>query len=203
MREKMEEGIEICPKCKGQGSKRYRLWDNETIVENLIRLKKGCSIEKLAWSMWLIKIRCPLCDGDRIYDWVRCATKGHISKEFAAHEGCMELYWAKAAEHWPVNSKTHAWFYVKDLPLYQYPVKLIECGQKRYRKIKLNKDVLSFDLSQLRALRKKIKDCYKELMKTPGSQVTEEQIISGLKSFGLSEYVPDKIVHPGPDDFPT
>ena len=199
----MTNGIEQCPRCKGQGKRRYRLWDNETVVENLIRIKKGVPIDELAWSMWLIIIRCPLCDGEGLYDWVRRTTKGHVSEEFSKHEGFMELYWAKAVEHWPSNSNTHTWLYMRDTPLYRHPEKLIECAQKRYRKIKLNQEVLSFGLSQLRDLRKRIKNCYKNLMKIPGPKVTENLFFSEFKSFGLSDYMPDKIAHPGPDDFPV
>ncbi|MGD8290118.1 MAG: hypothetical protein PVF37_00340 [Desulfobacterales bacterium] len=153
--------------------------------------------------MWLIIIRYPLCDGGGIYDWVRHATKGHVSKEFAVHEGFMELCWAKAAEHWPANSNTHTWLYMKDSNLYRYPEKLIEYAQKRYRKIKLTRDVLSLDPNQLKDLRKRINNCYKMLMRISALEMTEEQIISGFQSFGLSEYLPDKVVQPGPDDSPV
>jgi hypothetical protein len=197
-----EEVNTVCPKCGGQGSKRYRLWDSKIILHNLIYLKKKVALEELGWSMFVIKIKCPICDGDGKLDWIRKATKGENHIPFRNHRGFMELYWAKAVTQWPVQNGTHDWCIIKDFPLYQYPDKLIECAQKRYRTFRLHSRVLSLGLHDLKELSRRVDDCYDVLVKTPVNKLTRTIFINEFKTFGLKDYMPDTFVYPGLDDYP-
>jgi len=198
----VEPGIQKCPKCNGQGVKRYKFWMSDSILRNLIYLKAAYPIEELEWSMILLKIRCPLCDGDGIFDWVKKTTKGHINKKkFKKLNGNMDIYWFMSAGIWPVNSVTHTHYDVRDIYLYKNLENIIQCSQKRYRGIKLNNSVLSMRVRHLEALCNKIDSFYNIVSKLPKKQITKGRIIKEMNLLGLSEFLPDKFVYPGNDDF--
>ncbi|MFC1577620.1 hypothetical protein ACFL36_01280 [Thermodesulfobacteriota bacterium] len=197
----VEPAIKKCPKCNGQGMKRYRFWLSDLILRNLIYLKAGYPLEALEWSTFVLKIRCPLCDGDGIFDWIKNATKGHINKKFSKLEGNIDIYWLKAVATWPINSSTHTWILVRDTNIYKNSENIIKCSQKRYRGIKLDESVLTMRVRHLELLGNKIEAFYSIVAKLPKKQITKGRVIKEMSSLGLSEFLPDKFAYPGPDDF--
>ena len=199
----METGIQKCPKCQGQGVKRYKGWSTRFILWNFIRLKAGYPLQELDYSMFLLKIRCPLCGGDGIFDWIKKSTNGHIKRSFASLEGNMDLYQAKAVRNWPLPSSTHNIHFVSDCKMYNHLDKLIECSQKHYIGIKLNKSVLSMGVRHLEKLCNQMDQFRYIVINLPESEITEERFKEEFVSQGLSKFMPDKFAHPGPDDFPV
>ena len=153
--------------------------------------------------MFLVKIRCPLCGGDGIFDWIKKATNGHIKRSFASLDGNMDLYQAKAVRNWPLQSSTHKIHFVRDCKMYNHLEKLIECSQERYIGIKLNKSVLSMRVRHLEKLCNQMDQFRNIVTELPESEITEERFKEEFESQGLSEFMPDKFAHPSPDDFPN
>ena len=52
----MKEGIQKCPKCKGQGKIRYRVWDSHSIIGYLIAYKKGEPVSEASLVLRLLKM---------------------------------------------------------------------------------------------------------------------------------------------------
>jgi hypothetical protein len=176
---------------------------SDTIIRNLIYLKAGYPIEKLAWSMYLLQIRCPLCDGDGIFDWIDAPGRGHLKRSFNKLEGNMDIYWIKAVPTWHSNITTHTDFLLKDNNLYKNPANIIKCSQRRYRGIKLNESVLSMRVHHLENLENKIDAFYKRITAMRSNQINRGRIVKEMSSLGLSEFLPDKFAYPGPDDLPV
>lgn len=198
----MEEGSEKCPKCKGQGKVRYRLWDTHFIIGYLIAHKKGEYLDKIFFQLKLIKISCPLCRGDGIYVWVKVATQSEVAKEFEIASGNMDIYLLKCVDKWFPNA-THQVKYIKVNMISRQPEKIIELSQRHYEGIKLNNRLLSMSAEELYDLTEK---CFKykfALMGLAESELTGSKIREILESIGLSEFVPDKFAYPGPYDYPS
>ncbi|WP_319408779.1 hypothetical protein [uncultured Desulfosarcina sp.] len=197
----MTLSIEKCPKCNGQGKIRYRFWMSEIIVYNLILLKAKYPLHELDWSMYVISIKCPLCDGDGIFDWVKKAMKNNIDKNQRKISGNMDIYWQKAVNTWPLSNNTHTWFLCSDSNLYKNPINVINCSQKRYRGVKLNKNVLTMGVRQLEELHNKIINYYKSMNDMQNNLITRKIVIKELQLLELNDYLPDKFCYPNKDDY--
>jgi len=198
----MEEGLEKCPKCKGQGKIRYRLWDTHSIIGHLIAYKRGECLDETIFYLKLIKISCPLCRGDGIYDWIKVTTQFDVAKAFKIASGNMDIYYLKCVDKWFPNA-THQVKDIKVNRIFRQPEKLIELSQRHYVGIRLNNRLLSMSAEELNDLTKK---CFKYkfiLMGLEESELTGDKIKEILESIGLSEFVPDKFAYPGPYDYPS
>lgn len=198
----MEEGFEKCPKCKGQGKIRYRLWDTHSIIGYLIAYKRGACLDDTIYHLKLIKILCPLCNGDGIYDWVKVATQSDVAKAFKIASGNMDIYYLKCVDKWFPNP-THQVKYITVNRLFRQPDKLIEISQKNYVGIRLNDRLLSMSAEELYELTEKVFKYKSALMDIDESELTGSKIKEVLESIGLTDFVPDKFAYPGPYDYPS
>jgi hypothetical protein len=174
---------------------------SESIVYNLILLKAKYPLHALGWSMVLIVFKCPLCDGDRVFDWVKKAMKNDVNKKQRKLYGNIDIYWKKAVNTWPLSNNTHNWSIYNDSNLYKNAVNVINCSQKRYRGIKLNKNVLTMRVRQLEELHNKIINYYKAMDDMPKSRITRTTVFKEMKLLGLNDYLPDKFAYPNRDVF--
>lgn len=198
-RENMEEGLEKCPKCNGQGKIRYRLWDTHSIMRDLIAYKRGKCLDNTTIYLELLKITCPLCRGDGIYDWVKLATQSDVAKTFEIVSGNMDIYYRKFLNKGFQNA-TRQMKIIMVYKMFRQPEKLIELSQKHYVGIRLNNRFLSMSVEELADLIEKSFKYKPALAGLKESELTDSKIIEILKSIGLSEFVPDKFAHPGPYD---
>jgi hypothetical protein len=199
----MKEGFEKCPKFKGSGWIRYRVWDTQFILSLLVALKSGVPAEKLNLELMLIKMRCPLCDGDGIHDYIRAVTRADVLKSFTVLKGNMDIYISRCVEKWDPYSRTHRTKTIMIKKMFKTPNKLIEFSQQHYQGIKLNKRILSMSLNEISNLSGKSTDYRISIIKIYKDELTEEKMRNTLLKNGLSEFIPDKIAIPGPYDYPT
>ena len=194
--------IEKCPKCKGQGKIRYRVWDSHSIIGHFIAYKRGDNLDEAFLNLQLLKILCPLCDGDGVYDWIRAATRKDVIKDFEILTGNMDIYFAKCLNRW-IPNPTHKTRWIKVKGMFRDPEKLIELSQKHYTNIKLNNQILSMSADELHDITVKCYDYYHSLLKVYEDKLTGNKIREILESVGLSEFAPDKFAYPGPYDYPN
>jgi hypothetical protein len=188
----------MCPKCKGKEAMEYKVWSSRKILAD-IRTKK-ITTQSSARPVDIIKITCSGCNGNGKLDWIQKMKGFKIWEPFAALEGNMEIYYIKAVNSWFPLSRKHRMF--RNRP-YKYPKdisKFIERTQERYIGIKLNSTVLDMSHDELFALEIKLTYYKVDLDCLPTLEVTEDRIREILTKRGLSEFMPDKFVHPGPDD---
>ena len=195
--------METCPKCNGQGKLRHKFWVSGVILHNLILLKANYPLDYLLSSMFVLKIKCPLCDGDGIFDWIKKATKGHVNRKSKKLIGNMDIYFLKAVESWPPNSTTHTWYLCNDNNLYKNLKNILKCSQISYRGIKLNESILKMRVKHLEDLSKKISSFYDTVNSLSKNQITRSRIIKEMSLLGLSEFLPDQFAYPDLDDFAT
>lgn len=162
--------VKKCPKCNGQGKIRYRVWDSHSIIGHLIAYKRGQNLDQSYLILRLLKIICPLCGGDGLYDWVKATTRGNALKNFEILSGNMDIYFAKCLNKW-VPNPTHQVRYIKIYGMFRNPRKLIELSQAHYTNIKLNNQILSMSARELTVITKKC-FLYSDLL----LQVDEEQL---------------------------
>ena len=200
----MEPGFEVCPKCNGKGIMKCKVWDSRSIVWNLFRVKKIREEKRLGYNR-MIEIICPGCDGSGKIAWTEKATRGEtLIRPFGKLEGNMDIYHFQAANLWPIFCKTHQYrstgtnYYSEEIA-----EKAIKQSQKRYRGIKLNPKVLSISWQELRTMSKLVDEYEEYLRSLPAQEINEEVIKTKLTELGLGEFMPDKFVLPGPDDYPT
>ena len=193
--------IEKCPKCKGQGKIRYRVWDSHSIIGHLIAYKRGHNIDQAFLNLLLLKILCPLCGGDGIYDWVRATTRGDINKNFEILTGNMDIYFAKCLNKW-IPNPTHQTEWIKVYGMFRNPEKLIELSQVHYTNIRLNNHLLSMSADELTEITKKCFEYSHSLLQVDEDELTGNKIREIFESVGLSDFVPDKFAYPGPYDYP-
>jgi hypothetical protein len=198
----MESGFEVCPKCNGKGIMRYKVWESRLVLLGFPLSKTDK--ERATAHMWIIRIKCPGCDGSGKIDWVKTATRGStLDRPFAALEGNMDIYFSRAVESWPSNCPTHVFKMAKVGYLPEHAGKIIELSQVRYTGIKLNPVVLTLSADGLNDLYNLVVEYQGYLMSLPGEEVTEQRIRDELTSRGLGDFMPDKFAYPGPDDVPN
>jgi hypothetical protein len=199
--EVMESGFKVCPKCNGKGIMKYRVWESRWIISNLSRLKNGQDFAPRA--MFNISITCPGCDGSGKSDWISEATKASILRTpFAKLEGNMDIYFYRAIESWPPNCPTHKLSRPRVFKFTKHVDKLLKKSQERYTGIKLNEEMLTLSSHDLSELFDRLFHYEAFLLSLPQDEVTEERIKAELVTLGLRDYMPDRFVYPGPDDFP-
>jgi hypothetical protein len=191
----------ICPKCKGQGKIRYRIWDSTQIIDHFIRYNEGASLDNTSLTLELLKINCPLCDGDGFNDWVRVTRRGNVLKNFKIVKGNMDIYRMKCLPYGVPNPKYHREC-IEIYRMFQKPEKLIELSQRHYINIKLNKKILSMSTGELSDVRDKCFRYERELFHLKGNDLTGNELRKIFKSIGLSDFLPDKFAYPGPYDYP-
>ena len=198
----MEEGFVTCPKCKGQGKIRYRVWDSHAIIGYFIAYKRGVLSNKEFLNLKLLKIVCPLCGGDGIYDWIKAVTRKDVLKDFKILSGNMDIYFGKCLNKW-VPNPTHQMQWIKVCGMFRNPRKLIELSQRNYTNIKLDNQILSMSADELTDITKKCFDYSHSLLKVYEENLTGNKIREIMESVGLSDFAPDKFAYPGLYDYPS
>jgi hypothetical protein len=198
----MKIGIEKCPKCKGQGKIRYRVWDSHSIIGHFIAYKRGYNLDEAGLNLELLKILCPLCGGDGNYDWIMNAMRRDVLKDFKFVTGNMDIYFAKCLNKW-VPNPTHQTKWIKVNRMFINPEKLIELSQEHYTNIKLNKHVLSMSAGELHEITIKCFEYSTLLLQVDEDKLTGNKIREIMESVGLSDFAPDKFAYPGPYDYPN
>jgi hypothetical protein len=127
----MSLGMTVCPKCKGQGKIRYRVWDSHSLIGHFIAYKKGENLDDCVFNLKLLKIICPMCDGDGCCDWVRVVMRSKVRKNFKILTGNMDIYFAKCLNKW-IPNRTHQMQWIKVSRMFRNPDKLIELSQRHY-----------------------------------------------------------------------
>jgi len=195
--------IEECPKCKGHGKIRYKVWNSHSIIKILIAYKKGASLDNVYLNLRLLKIICPLCDGDGFYDWVRVTRRNEVLKNFQVLTGNMDIYYLKCSPKWIIPNSTHQRRLITVFGIFDKPEKLIELSQRHYNNIKLSNKVLSMSVDELQKLSTKCYEYFSLLFAVDENDLTSNKIQEILETVGLSDYMPDKIAIPGPYDYPN
>ena len=198
----MKIGIEKCPKCNGQGKIRYRVWDSHSIIGHLIAYKKGDPLDEAFLILRLLKIICPLCGGDGIFDWIKNARRRDVLKDFEILTGNMDIYFATCLNRW-IPNPTHQTKYIKIFRMFRKPEKLIELSQGHYTNIKLNNQVLSMSADELHDITLKCFDYSHSLLQVDEDKLSGDKIREIFESVGLSDFAPDKFAYPGPYDYPN
>jgi len=75
----MKDEITQCPICHGLGSMRFKIWRTDAIIEKILEIKDYEPYEpeeELPVIIDIMKIECPLCEGDGVFDWILNITKG-------------------------------------------------------------------------------------------------------------------------------
>jgi len=194
--------IEKCPKCKGQGKIRYRVWDSHSIIGHFIAYKRSRNLDQSYLNLKLLKIVCPLCGGDGLYDWIKNARRKNIIKDFKILTGNMDIYFGKCLNKW-IPNPTHQMQWIRVYGMFRDPEKLIELSQKHYTNIKLNNQILSMSADELHDITEKCYDYSHSLLKVYEDKLTGSKIREIFESVGLVDFVPDKFAYPGPYDYPN
>ena len=195
----MEEGFEVCPKCRGRGFLRYKVWRSQGVLEYLSRIKMGNELGIA--QAYIVRIPCPGCDGSGIIDWVRTATRGEtLKRPFIKPEGNMDIY-LRPIPAW-INSPTK-YCRPRNICVPGKSVdEILELSEIRYSGIKLNRRVLAFSLGELFEVHHSLSEYDRTLISLPDRDVTEERIRAELTNRGLAEFMPDKFARLEPDEFP-
>jgi hypothetical protein len=103
----MKDGIVQCSICRGLGSIRYKIWHTRAILEKILELRNNGSREseeEFPIKIDIMKIECPLCENDGLFDWVRKITRGDIKKNWKPLVGNMDIFYSKLINQtWPLN----------------------------------------------------------------------------------------------------
>jgi hypothetical protein len=198
----MKKGIVQCPICQGLGSIRYKIWHTSTILEKILEIKENEPYEsedELPLIIEIMKIECPLCQGDGIFDWIKNITRGDIKKKFKPLEGNMDIFYSILRSNWssdfPKPYVEMKEIYLKNLICYLE--KLIEMSKMRYRGIKLNKRILSMSYDELDDLcNSGVFSYLEDFRQVSDDEVNKDKIRMLMITAGLSDYIPDKFALP-------
>ena len=196
----MTLSIERCSRCNGQGKIRLRVWESEAIISNLILLKAKYPLDELNNSMFLIKIKCPLCRGDGLYDWIKKAMRSGVNKKQKNINGNMNIYMKIIMKKLRFKNNSHQLITPNVGSLYKNPINVISCSQKRYMGAKLNNTVLTMRVRELEELFHKIRNFHEAIDRMPISRVTETTVIKEMRLLGLNGYLPDGFGYPTEDE---
>jgi hypothetical protein len=198
----MTLGMDVCPKCEGHGLIRYRVWDTQIILSFFVAFKSGVPAERLDLELLLLKMRCPLCDGDGIHDFVRGVMRAKVVESFNVVKGNMDIYCYNCANKWVYNPSRYQIKNITIKNMFKTPDKLIEFSQQHYTGIKLNKRILSMSLNEISDLSEKSADYIMSLIDINRDDgLNEEKLKNAILDCGLSKYIPDEIAIPGPYDY--
>jgi hypothetical protein len=93
--------------------------------------------ERLDLELLLLKMRCPLCDGDGIHDFVRGVMRAKVVESFNVVRGNMDIYCYNCANKWVYNPSRYQIKNITIKNMFKTPDKLIEFSQQHYTGIKL------------------------------------------------------------------
>jgi hypothetical protein len=198
----MEEVLQRCKICNGQGKIRYRVWDSHSLIGHFIAYNRGHNLDQTKLYLKMLKIVCPLCGGDGIYDWIKAVRRRDVLKNFVFVSGNMDIYFAKCLTKW-VPNPTHRMQWIKVCRMFRDKRKLIELSQRHYTNIKLNNKILSMSADELTDITKKCFDYSHRLLSISEENLTGSKIREIMKSVGLSDFEPDKFAYPGIYDYPS
>jgi hypothetical protein len=150
----------------------------------------------------LLKIVCPLCGGDGLYDWIKNARRRDVLKDFKILTGNMDIYFRLCLNKW-VPNPTHQMQWIKVYGMMRNPKKLIELSQRHYTNIKLNEQILFMSADELTDITEKCFDYAYSLLKVYEDQLSGNKIREIFESVGLADFAPDKFAYPGPYDYPS
>jgi hypothetical protein len=158
--------------------------------------------ERLDLELLLLKMRCPLCDGDGIHDFVRGVMRAKVVESFNVVRGNMDIYCYNCANKWVYNPSRYQIKNITIKNMFKTPDKLIEFSQQHYTGIKLNKRILSMSLNEISDLSEKSADYIMSLIDINRDDgLNEEKLKNAILDCGLSKYIPDEIAIPGPYDY--
>jgi len=183
-----------CPRCKGKKINANIVTENNEILENLIRLKKGEAISEWPSSFWMATI-CKFCKG-----------QGKVAESFikdpftpfAEIRANMDIFVKEAnVSEYLFRENGHARYHFDDQEEYlDLPAFISKCNVL-YTGIKLDPTILNWDLSALEDLFKKVEFFDIDNIKP----LNKKGITKMLKKAGVpSIFIPDTFAHAGPDD---